>query len=177
MPTYIHEFRQVGTLASVNLILGGILVVSGLVATITGGILADALRNKVKGAYFSVSGWALYVAAPCCVAFIYLPFPVAWGLLFAACFCLFLNTGPSNTALANTVRPEHRPAAFALNILIIHLLGDVPSPLAIGSITDSTGSMNNAMLMLAAMVWLGGFIWRLGAKHLDEDTARVSNAN
>lgn len=177
MPTYIHEFRQVGTLASVNLILGGILVVSGLVATITGGILADLLRNKVKGAYFSVSGWAMYVAAPCCVAFIYLPFPVAWGLLFAACFCLFLNTGPSNTALANTVRPEHRPAAFALNILIIHLLGDVPSPLAIGSITDSTGSMNNAMLMLAAMVWLGGFIWRLGAKHLDEDTARVSNAN
>lgn len=176
MPTYIHEYRQVGTLASVNLILGGILVVSGLVATIAGGFIADALRHRVKGAYFSVSGWAMYIAAPCCVAFVYLPFPLAWGLLFAACFCLFLNTGPSNTALANVVLPKHRPAAFALNILIIHLLGDVLSPLAIGSITDSTGSMNNAMLMLAAMVLLGGFIWRLGAKHLDRDTALVSKS-
>ncbi len=177
MPTYIHEFRKVGTLAGVNYTLGLIIVVSGLVATIAGGLLADALRKRVKGAYFSVSGWAMYLAAPCCVAFIFAPFPIAWGLLFAACFCLFLNTGPSNTALANTVIPAHRPAAFALNILIIHLLGDVLSPLAIGSVTDATGSMNNAMLMLAAVIVLGGFIWRVGAKHLDHDTQRVSNSN
>src|SRR5262249_45709025 len=38
-PSYVHEYRGVENLAEVNLIFGGILVVSGLAATLLGGLL------------------------------------------------------------------------------------------------------------------------------------------
>jgi hypothetical protein len=39
---------------------------------------------------------------------------------------LFFNIGPSNTALANVTPPTVPASAFALNLLIIHLLGAAP---------------------------------------------------
>jgi len=58
------------------------------------------------------------------VAVVYAPFPLGWGLIFLACFCLFFNTGPVNTILANVTHPSLRAAGFALNIFVIHALGD-----------------------------------------------------
>ena len=74
---------------------------------------------------------------PATVAMLFVPFPYAWGCIFVAMFCLFLNTGPSNTGLAN-VSPVHlRATAFAMNILVIHAFGDVLSPPLIGWIKGS----------------------------------------
>ena len=56
-------------------------------------------------------------------------------MIFAAVFFMFLNTGPSNTILANVVHPAMRPAGFAVNILVIHVLGDVISPPIIGRVS------------------------------------------
>ncbi len=100
MPTYFHEYRHAGSLAQVNLIFGGILVVAGLSATLLGGYAADKLRLKLKGSYFKVSGWAMILAFPFSIGMLYAPFPLAWVFVFLTCFCLFFNTGPSNTALA-----------------------------------------------------------------------------
>ena len=175
MPTYFHEFRKAGSLAEVNMIFGAILVVSGLSATLIGGYLADHLRTKIKGSYFKVSGIAMLLAFPCSLGMLYAPFPTAWVFVFLACFFLFLNTGPSNTALANVIEPSSRSSAFALNILIIHLFGDVVSPLIIGVITDATGkNMTLAFLVVSVLVLAGGIVWLFGAKHLDEDTRAVS---
>lgn len=175
MPTYFHEFRKAGSLAEVNMIFGAILVVSGLSATLIGGYLADHLRSKIKGSYFKVSGIAMLLAFPCSLGMLYAPFPTAWVFVFLACFFLFLNTGPSNTALANVIEPNSRSSAFALNILIIHLFGDVISPLIIGVITDATGkNMTLAFLVVSMLVLAGGIVWLFGAKHLDEDTRAVS---
>ncbi|MBS1999771.1 MAG: MFS transporter [Cyanobacteria bacterium SZAS LIN-2] len=175
MPTYFHEYRHAGDLAQVNLIFGAILVVSGLSATLIGGYMADKLRTKLKGSYFTVSGWAMIIAFPLTLGMLYAPFPLAWVFVFLTCFGLFLNTGPSNTALANVVAPHHRASAFALNILVIHLLGDVLSPLAIGAITDAAGNnMTIAFLVVSLLVLVGGIVWLAGAKHLDEDTRRIS---
>ena len=63
------------------------------------------------------------LAFPFFIAMLYTPFPLAWVLLFGAMFFVFLNTGPSNTALANVAGPKVRATAFAFNILIIHALG------------------------------------------------------
>ena len=55
--------------------------------------------------------------APCIVLMLFMPFPMAWLMVFAAVFLIFLNTGPTNAVLANVVHPLMRPAGFALNIL------------------------------------------------------------
>ncbi len=102
---------------------------------------------------------------------LYVPFPWAWVFIFLACFCLFFNTGPSNTILANVSHPSIRASAFALNILVIHALGDVISPLVIGAITDASGDdMNLAFLVVSGMIFVGGLLWLWGTKYLEHDT-------
>ena len=53
MPTYVNEFRGVPNLREVNSIFGAILVVSGLAATLTGGLLGDRLRDRLPGSRVS----------------------------------------------------------------------------------------------------------------------------
>jgi MFS family permease len=170
MPSYIHEFRGQPNLRQVNLIFGAIVVVAGLTATLLGGIAGDKLRARFPGSYFLVSGAAMLVGFPVSVAMLYVPFPWAWLVIFLACFCLFFNTGPTNTILANVTHPSIRASAFALNILVIHALGDVVSPLVIGIIADAS-SMNVAFLVVSATVLLGGILWLWGARYLERDTA------
>src|SRR5262249_53071872 len=65
---------------------------------------------------------------------LWIPFPWAWVLVFLAVFSLFFNTGPTNTVLANVTHPAVRASGFALNIFVIHALGDAISPPLIGLI-------------------------------------------
>lgn len=178
MPSYIHEFRGVGNLAQVNLIFGAILVVSGLTATLTGGIVSDRLSKKYPGAYFLVSGCAMLIGFPFWIATLYVPFPYAWGCIFMACFCLFFNTGPTNAILANVTHPAIRASAYALNILVIHSLGDVISPLVIGAVTDAFDkNMNIAFLGVSGLVLVGAILWLWGARYLAADTAKVTGVD
>src|SRR5204863_2185443 len=121
MSAYLIFRKQPPELATP--IFGGITVVAGLLSTLLGGFLADRLQKRFSGSYFMVSGLGMLLAFPFCIAMLYAPFPLAWVFLFGSVFFVFLNTGPSNAALANVVSPRIRATAFALNILIIHLLG------------------------------------------------------
>src|SRR5205814_2412439 len=106
-------------------IFGLITVVAGLVSTLLGGVIADRLRSRFAGSYFWVSGIGMLIACPFFIATLYIPFPLTWITMFFAIFFLFLNTGRSNTPLANVSLPPVRPTAFAANILGIHALADV----------------------------------------------------
>ena len=163
------------TLGSVGTIFGGIVVVSGLVATLFGGWLGDRLRGRVRGAYFLVSGYGALVAFPAFVAMLFVPFPYAWGFVFVAVFFLFINTGPANTILANVTSHSIRASAFAINILVIHALGDAISPPLIGLVADLS-SLGTALLLVSFLILLGGVLWVWGARYLDEDTRRVTEA-
>jgi len=113
---------------------GLLTAVLGLIATLLGGIAGDALRRRFSGSYFLVSGAAMCIAFPMLLLMVELPFPIAWVAMGGFVFCLFFNTGPTNTILANVVHPQLRARGFALNILIIHLLGDAISPFVMGRI-------------------------------------------
>jgi MFS family permease len=160
-------------LGTINLIFGAILVLGGLVATLFGGWLGDWLRGRVKGSYFQVSGIGALLGFPCFIAMLYVPFPYAWGCVFAAIFFLFVNTGPANTILANVTRTEIRATAFAMNILVIHLFGDAISPPLIGFITDLR-DLSTALLLISVLIVAAGIIWCRGAKYLDEETRHIS---
>ena len=103
------------------------------------------------------------------------PFPLAWVFVFLAVFFLFFNTGPTNTILANVTKPSIRAAGFAVNIFIIHILGDVPSPPLMGWITDrNDNNPNLSFVVVSVLILVGGVFWLLGAKHLERDTAAAS---
>ena len=153
-------------------VFGLITVVAGLISTLLGGIVADKLRPRFAGSYFWVSGIGMVVACPAFIATLYIPFPFAWIAMFFAIFFLFLNTGPSNTALANVSLPAVRATAFAINILVIHALGDVQAFWMLGYIGGHT-NMHVAFLFVSGIMLASGLVWLSGVKYLAADTAAV----
>lgn len=168
------EAAKKTALAQANFTFGAILVVMGFLATMAGGWAGDKLRNRIPGSYFFVSGIAMLVGFPLFVALLFVPFPYCWGVIALAVFCLFFNTGPTNTIIAN-VTPSHiRSTAFALCILVIHALGDAISPFIIGYVADIAKSMRAGFAVVSVMVLIAGICWLLGAKHLAADTEAAS---
>jgi predicted MFS family arabinose efflux permease len=161
--------------ASGKTMFGAVTVVAGLASTLFGGWLADKLRPKFPSADFLISGWGMILACPIFIVSLYAPFPLAWLPMFIAIFLLFLNTGPSNTAIANVSLPSVRGMAFALNIFVIHVLGDLPAFPSIGFVG---GHMNIriAFLFVTGVMLISGIIWLAGMKFLPRDTAAVENA-
>jgi MFS transporter, Spinster family, sphingosine-1-phosphate transporter len=175
MPTYLREERGIQP-GPANMVFGAIAIVSGLSATLLGGWLGDKLRPRFPGSYFLVSAAGMLVGFPMFLLLLFTPFPYAWAVIFAACFCLFFNTGPSNTILANVTHPSIRASAFAANIFVIHALGDVLSPPLIGLIKQYS-SFKWAFAMVSFTMFLGGIFWLLGAPHLEEDTRAATAQN
>ncbi len=167
------EFRHQP--ASAIVIFGGITVVAGLGSTLFGGAVADRLRARIPSSYFLVSGVGMLIAFPLFLGVLYAPFPAAWIFMFLAVFFVFLNTGPSNTALANVCLPRVRATAFAANIFVIHLLGDAAAFVIIGYIGGHT-NMHVAFLVVSGMILLSGVLWLAGMKYLAADTAAVEAA-
>jgi len=155
-------------------IFGVITVVAGLVSTLLGGTIADKLRSRFAGSYFWVSGIGMLIACPFFIVSLYVPFPAAWIPMFFAIFFLFLNTGPSNTALANVSLPDVRATAFAANIFIVHAFGDVQAFWLLGYIGGHT-NMHVAFLFVSGIIFLSGLVWLFGVKYLPADTAAVES--
>jgi MFS transporter, Spinster family, sphingosine-1-phosphate transporter len=170
MPRYIFKVREWGDKGTVNILFGAIVVVAGLGGTLVGGWAGDKLRTRFSGSYFLVSGIALLLGFPMILLVLWLPFPLAWLFVFIACFCLFFNTGPTNTALANVTHPAVRASAFAINIFVIHALGDAVSPAIIGYIARASDSWNTAFGVVSATFLLGGLFWLWGTRYLGRDT-------
>jgi MFS family permease len=176
MPNYIEDFRGQPNPKLTNTIFGLITLVAGLSATLLGGIAGDRLRPRFPGSYFLVSGLGMLLAFPFFLAVLWTPFPWTWVFIFLACFFLMFNTGPSNTILANVTHPAIRAQGFAVNIFVIHVLGDAISPTIIGRIADSFSrdgrpDMNAGFLAVSAMILLGGVLWLAGVPFLARDTA------
>lgn len=176
LPRYLYKDRaaefgaQPNLLEHINFKFGVITCAAGLSATLIGGWCGDLVRKKYGSAYFLVSGLAMLLAFPATMAMLKTPFPTAWILVFLAEFFLFFNTGPANTALANVAPAGIRSTAFALNIFLIHALGDAISPPLIGWIAGQT-SMNFAFLIVSATMVLASAFWLIGTRYLARDTA------
>jgi len=174
MPDYIHKFRGQPDLGKVNMLFGGLTALAGILATPIGGIVADRLTRRHPGAYFWFSGATMLLAFPCFLLVLVLPFPFAWGAIFVTEFLLFLNTGPTNTILANVTHPSVRATGYAVNILVIHVLGDAISPPLVGKVTGLWGgNMDAGFVVVSLAILVGGVLWMLGTKHLPGDTARA----
>src|SRR6266513_2187985 len=170
VPAYLRYRNQSADVGVT--IFGLITVVAGLASTLLGGVIADRLRPRFAGSYFWVSGIGMLIACPFFIVTLYIPFPAAWIAMFLAIFFLFLNTGPSNTALANVSLPAVRATAFVATIFVIHALGDVQAFWLLGYIGGHT-NMHVAFLFVSGIILVSGLAWLLGVKYLRADTAAV----
>jgi MFS family permease len=176
-PSPYLQDQMTRILGEVNFTFGITVVTAGFISTILGGWLGDKLRKRWRGSYFVISGIAIAFAFPCTLGMIWLPFPYTWIAVFGAVFFLFFNTGPANTALANVTSSRMRSTAFALNIFLVHALGDAISPPLIGWIARHT-TWDLAFVSVSLMMVLASVLWLIGARYLagDEEAALAEDA-
>jgi hypothetical protein len=93
--------------------------------------------------------------------------------LSIAMFCIFLGTGPLNAAIVNAVPAEVRATAIAIELFLIHALGDTPSPPLIGLISDHSTLATGLGITLVTMVIAATLLF-LGAAHKHEPVGQKS---
>jgi len=129
MPITFTCFAATDSQGFVSTIFGAIVVVAGRSGCDSLGRLCSGTNcgRASPGSYFLVSGLAMLVGLPFSIAIAVCPLSLGVGFHLSGVLLFVLNTGPTNTILANVSHPSIRASAFALNILVIHALGDVIS--------------------------------------------------
>jgi len=156
MPTFLQ--RSGFSPATVGITLGGITAATGLGGTAVGGWLAQIWLRRNPRALYLVSAWSALLSVPFGVLCFFGPRVTMLPALGLAMFCIFLGTGPLNAAIVNSVPASIRATAIAVELFLIHALGDTPSPWLIGLVSDrsdlATGLGCTLLTMIVATVLL-----------------------
>jgi MFS family permease len=181
--------------------IGGLTAVAGLLGIACGSWLADFLLKFTRRAYLLMASVAILAAIPFGLLGILDPDLVtSLGLLFVAMVLLASVLGPCNAVTANVVPANQRAAGYALSIFLIHLLGDISSPILIGAVSQWFGKSSVAgshigeiltalgaapaqesnltvgMLSVVPIMFVGSVFFLLGSRHLAEDQDRAHAA-
>ncbi len=158
MPAFLERIRGMSR-SQATVTFGAIALVTGFVGTFAGGWLGDLLLPKTRAAYLWVSGIATLLAAP--VTYVALSNPHRTTYLTAIVIAevlIFMCTGPINSAIVNVVSPDERATALGLSVLVMHLVGDIPSPPLIGALSDAS-SLEHAFLIVPVAIVIAAAIW------------------
>lgn len=150
MPKFLYSERHY-TLEAANFAFGIIIVVDGIVAALAGGWLGDYLLKRMKSSYYLVSAASMLLGIPVMIVALFSKGPLMIPAIAVAAFFLLLNTAPLNAAVINSVGAHIRATALAVNIFIIHILGDVPSPTMMGWVADKHSLQTAFILPVIAM--------------------------
>jgi predicted MFS family arabinose efflux permease len=150
MPQFLYNERHY-SLAQANFIFGIIIVIDGIIASLVGGWLGDYLLPRMKSSYYLVSAVSLALGIPVMVVALFAKGRAMVPAIAVAAFFLLVNTSPLNAAVINSAGAHIRATAIAVNIFIIHLLGDVPSPTMMGWVADRRSLQAAFILPVIAM--------------------------
>jgi len=183
--------------------IGLLLVIAGILGIILGMFLPDLVNRFTKRAYLLIAALAVLGAIPLGAFGILEPeYHASLRFLFVASIFLSMVLGPCNTVTANVVPANRRAAAYASFIFLIHLFGDISSPILVGSISDLFGTpavadssigrffasigaapventnLTVAMLSVAPVLFLGFLFFAIGSRYLpgDQERARGTGA-
>ena len=150
IPQFLYTERNF-TLEKANLTFGIIIVIDGVLAALAGGWLGDYLLPRMKSSYYFVSAASMLLGIPVMIVALFNKGPLMIPAIGVAAFFLLLNTAPLNAAVINSVGAHIRATALAVNIFIIHILGDVPSPTMMGWVADRRSLQASFVLPIIAM--------------------------
>ena len=150
MPQFLYSERHY-SLESANFIFGIIVVVDGVISSLAGGWLGDYLLPRMKSSYYLVSAASMALGVPFMIVAVFSRGRFMVPAIAVSAFFLLLNTSPLNAAVINSVGAHIRATAIALNIFIIHSLGDVPSPTMMGWVADRHSLQTAFILPIIAM--------------------------
>jgi MFS transporter, Spinster family, sphingosine-1-phosphate transporter len=161
MPTYIVRYFEV-SLAKGNTVFGAVTVAGGFIGTLVGGWWADRMEKKSGNGFLKVCAFSMVAAVP--LFFLTLSMTTFSSFAIALFFmeiALFLCMSPLDAAVLGYVRPSLRATAMALNVFLIHLLGDGISRVLMGAVSDAS-DLRAAIGLLPWVLVLAGVFWQIG---------------
>ncbi len=151
MPSFLE--RKGFSPDSVGTIFGAIIAGGGLGGTAVGGWLAQRWLRTNHRALYLVSAWSAALTVPPALICFFGPRSTMLPALTVAMFLIMLGTGPLNAAIVNAVPAGVRSSAIAIELLLIHALGDTPSPKLIGMVSDrSTLAIGLALTLVTMLI-------------------------
>jgi glycerophosphoryl diester phosphodiesterase/MFS family permease len=163
MPSYLVRYFDV-SLEAANVQFGALTVAGGFVGTMIGGYWSDWEERRAGNGFLKVSFLSMLITAPLFWQVLGLhDYKSFMAVLFLLEVALFICISPLDAAVLNYVRPAWRSTAMALNVLLIHLLGDGISRTLMGMVSDAEG-LRAAIgilpwaLLIAGVLWLIGFV-------------------
>jgi MFS family permease len=176
MPHYLEVDKGL-SLSQANLLLFGSVTLAGGLGTLTGGFLGDRLLRYTLGAPLWVSGLGIVLALPLAAVAIFATTPALYiPALAGAIFLLFLNPGVLTAVVVSVAGPWRRAQAVALNIVVIHLIGDVPSPFLIGWVSD-LGSLKWGVSLTLVALAAGAVLIFMALPHLAGDLSAAGETS
>ncbi len=175
-PTHLvrSSLFDVGT---AGLVVGATGVVGGVVGTLAGGFGADRLRGFTRQPAFALSGATMLLSAAGAALCLFAPSRasvVSW--LLVAQTLMWAYNGPVNAVLVSVVDRSLVARAVGLSLLCIHLFGDAVSPTVVGWVSDRTGDLRGALLLVPLAMAAGAGAWLLAWRRLPEPADRATDA-
>ena len=180
--------------------IGILTAIAGLLGIALGTFLADFLRKVTRRAYLLLASCVVAGSVPLGMYGILQPDrTMSLGTLFGAMILLSMVLGPCNTVIANVVPANRRASGYALYIFLIHIFGDISSPLILGAVSIFFGmprvaqsfvgrffatigaapvgeeNLTVAMLVVGPVLALGAIFFLLGSHHLERDQEKVQH--
>ncbi len=151
IPIYLKEYFHLDV-QTTALLAGGVLIPGGVLGAILGGVVADRLSRRFAGGRMLAAAVGYACALPCLVAALLIS-NLMLMLPFAFLATAFLNmyNGPLNAVVQDVIPGALRASAAAIIMTLAHLLGDVPSPTAIGAVESVTHMSIATSLLLFAV--------------------------
>ena len=172
-PTYLERIEGMST-GDAGLSVGGVVIIGGIVGTMSGSYLAERYKAQVKNMYLFISGTSTVVAAILTIIIIAISgvahlLPLIIVLLGFTQISLWMYIGPITALVANIVHPTLRTQAFAVMTFCQHAFGDAISPLILGKVSDAVDLRFAAALL--PLVWIAaGAVWIIGSRLLNEQS-------
>ena len=161
MPSYLVRYFSV-SLEDANTQFGALTVAGGFIGTLLGGWWSDRIEKHKGNGFLKVSVYSMIFSVP--LFFFALSLNDYFAFMTALFFlevALFLCISPLDAAVISYVRPQTRATAMALNIFLIHALGDGISRTMMGAVSDAQG-LQAAILILPWVLVLAAVCWLLG---------------
>lgn len=189
------------TAKEAGLWIGGMTAAAGLLGISLGTWLADVLARRTGRAYLLMASVVVLAAiVPGFLGLILTDQRTSLSFLFVAMILMAMVMGPCNTVTANVVASNRRSAGYAVSIFLIHLFGDISSPILIGEVSELFGkpafasspvgrmlalfgaepigstNLTAGMLSVVPVMLLAGFFFLVGSRHLaaDQERARLA---
>lgn len=194
LPTYLQQKDAFGlSSGSAGLFSGGVIALAGMVGTVAGGYLADALTKHHAGARILICGIGFLLSAPSFLIAMTTHNLVLFTIFFVVTTILLtFYQGPSTAALQDIAPAFLRATALSIVLLIAHLLGDAFSPSIVSVLAanfDPTHGlhfknalaghdMSQALLVtcVPALV-IAGLIGLFGARWMGADVAAAEQVS